>query len=496
MSDQELDAVTQETGVATVDGEAGAAQSTPMDLQVDIDDVGPCKKHVRVTVPRDSIEKAFDELLEEYTLKAEVPGFRPGHVPPALVRKRFKKELNEQVKQKVLLSSLEQLGSASDLDPISEPNLDLEAIEIPESGDFEYEFDVEVRPKFELPDYLGLKITRPVREIADQDVDAYLEEFLEQYGKLVPVSAPAKQGDSVTVEVDFSHQGRPLSHLHDYSLRVRPVVRFQDAEIADFDKLIVGAVAGDVRECDVTVSMEADTVAMRGEVVHARITVLDVKQLEVPALDQEFLTRVGAESVEALREQIRSTLERQVKYEQRQSCRRQVMQQITESATWELPEDLLRRQVDNALRREILEMQQAGFTTQQIRARENELRQRQVSMTRQNLKEHFVLDKIADKEKIEVTQTDLDVEIAVMAIQRGENPRRVRSRLIKSNMVENLQAQIRERKAVDVILDTASFTDVPMKPPVDSGVEAVNRSVCRQVQEADSSAAIDEPDAD
>ncbi|MCA9081928.1 MAG: trigger factor, partial [Planctomycetaceae bacterium] len=301
-------------------------------------------------------------------------------------------------------------------------------------------------------------------------------------------------GDFVTVDIDFTHGGKPISHLRDHSVRVRPTLRFQDAELTGFETLIVGAAADDVREADLTVSEEADTVGMRNETVHAKITVLDVKRLETPKLTGEFLDRLGVDSEEGLKEQVRSMLERQVRYEQRQSCRRQVLSKITDSADWDLPEDLVSRQVENALRREILEMQQAGFTTQQIQARENDLRQRSLTMTRQNLKEHFVLDRIAEKEEIEVSDQDIEFEITLMAMQRGENPRRVRSRMIKNGMIDNLQAQIRERKAVDIILDGAKFTDVPMDPPTEVTVEAVNRSVCRQVREADSSATSDEGD--
>ena len=213
------------------------------------------------------------------------------------------------------------------------------------------------------------------------------------------------------------------------SLRIRPVLRFQDGELTGFDKLMDGVKPDDVREADLTVSMESENVAMRGETVHAAFTVLDVKRLVAPALDEEFLSRIGLESEEVLRNRVRERLERQVTYEQRQATRQQVLAKITESADWELPEDLVRKQVDNALRREVLEMQQAGFSPREIRAKENELRQQSLTMTRKNLKEHFVLDRIAEEEKIEVTPQDIDVEITVMALQSGENPRRVRARL-------------------------------------------------------------------
>ena len=487
------DSETQSEDAAT-DVAVAEENAKKMELSVSIEDTGPCKKHVRVSVPRASIDETTEDLVEEYSGTAEVPGFRTGNVPVSLVAKRFKSEIAEQVKQRVLMASLEQLGEESDLDPINEPNLDLDSIVIPEEGDFEYEFDVEVRPEFDMPEYLGLKIDRPNRETTDEEVDAYLAQFLEQYGKQVPVDEPAQEGDFISADIVIEHDGKTLTKIDDVSIRVRPKLRFQDAELDGFSDLISGASEGEKRDAEVTVSMEADTIGMRGEKVKATFHILDVKRLETPDLDAEFLERLNVESEEDLRKQIHGMLERQVKYEQRQATRRQVLEKITESADWDLPEDLVSKQVDNALKRETLEMQQAGFTSREILARENELRQRSLSMTRQNLKEHFVLDKIAEKENIEVTDQDLEVEIYSMAIQRGENPRRVRAKMVKNGSIENLQAQIRERKAVDVIFDNAEFTDVEMPPSVSNDVEALNRSVCRTTSQSDTD--IDSDDGD
>jgi trigger factor len=219
---------------------------------------------------------------------------------------------------------------------------------------------------------------------------------------------------------------------------------------------------------------------MRGETVHAKLTVREIERHVPPELNNAFFEEIGVESVEDMREKIRETLERQVRYEQRQSTREQVLDKITESANWELPEDLVRKQVENALRREILEMQQAGFTRQQIIARENELRQNAVSNTTEALKQHFVLDKIATKENIEVSNQEIELEIAIMAAQQGESARKMRARLVRSGMMDNLDAQIRERKAVDVILEHAKFTEVPMPEEDDEEdrVTAISQSVC------------------
>ncbi len=467
------------------DAATEAPEKERLDLQVEVSEAGPCRKHIRVTIPRATIDQVLDSVVVNFAEKAEVPGFRKGHAPDSLLRRRFRKELSQDVKQRLLLDSLEQIAEEQEIVPIDEPHLDVENIEIPEEGDFEFEFDVEVRPEFDLPDYSGLKIERPISEVNDQQVEAYLVRFLEQYGELEPVDEPARAGDHLTVKATFTHQGAVLKTIDELGIRVRPIVRFQDAELTGFDKLMVGAKVGDVLQTELTVSIQAGSLAIRGEKVQAAFEVLDVKRLRLPVLDEAFFNRINVDSEEDLRDRVKGTMDRQVTYQQRQAVREQVLAFITNSAKWELPEALLTKQSENALRREILEMQQAGFTSQEILARENELRQKSLSTTEQNLKQHFVLDRIAEKEGIKITDEEIDNEVYWMAMQRGENPRKTRARLQRSGMVENLEAQIRERMAVDVILKSAKFTDVPMTPLVEPNVEAVSRSICSTIDVAE-----------
>jgi len=223
-------------------------------------------------------------------------------------------------------------------------------------------------------------------------------------------------------------------------------------------------------------------------------SVTAVKKTHLPELDEEFLDRLEVEDEDALRDALRGTLERQAEFGQRQNTRSQVLERITESADWDLPEELVTKQTENALRREILEMQQAGFTPQEIQARENEIRQHAISTTRQAIKEHFVLDRIAEEEEIEVDGADLDTEIQLMAMQSGENPRRLRARLIKSGMIENLEAQVRERKSIEVILEHAEFNDVEGEPLVRDPVATIDQSVCRSPSDTAADTAADTSD--
>jgi len=504
-SDENTEQPAAETAVAEADttadepsdGGSDLDGEHRMSLEVEVSDSGPCLKHVVVKVSRSDLDHINGTAINELVDSAEVPGFRKGRVPRGLIGKRFRKQLADEVKQKVLISSLEQIADDHDLDPINEPNIDVDSIDIPEEGDFEYEFDVEVRPDFELPEYHGLKIERPTHEVSDEDAENHLQQFLLQYAHLHDHEGAAQIGDAVVADLSIAHEGEVIKTLSEEVLNLWPVLRFQDAELEGFDTLLDGAAVGDERQAELTVSTEADAVALRGETISLTIHVNAVKQLHTPELNEEFLTRLGVGDEAELREALKDSLERQVEFRQRQATREQVLAQITESADWELPEELVAKQTENALRREILEMQQAGFTTQDIQARENEIRQHAISTTRQAMKEHFVLDRIAETEEIEIASADLETEIQLMAAQAGESPRRLRARLIKSGMIENLEAQVRERKAIDVILEHAEFKDVEGEPLVAGLVATVNQSVCQTIPEtiATDAPAATEPEA-
>lgn len=468
-------------GSTSVTVDSTTAVNTPTDqsvyklsLEVKVDKTGPCKRHVSVKVPRKDLDFYYEVALKDLVKNAAVPGFRAGHVPRKLVEKRFKKDVSDHVRQQILVDSLEQLAADHDLDAINEPDLAVADLILPETGDFEYEFNVEVRPEFDLPSYKGLTIKRPVRTFTPEDAKAQLNRMLTMYSQVTSADRPVQAGDVLEVNLTIEYKGDMLGRYVDRRVTVKPTLALADAEVAKFDQLVIGASSGDKRKGTAKVSLEASNVDMRGESVDVEFEIVSVNYRQPPELNESLLGMYGVDSEEELLESIGATLERQLKYQQRQSARTQVLDKITESANWELPESLVRRQVENAMRRELLEMEQAGYAPEEIRERENELRQNAITTTRRALKEHFVLDRIATDEKLEVTPSDMETEIHLMAMQQGENPRRVRARLEKQGLMENLAAQILERKAIDVVLDSATYEDEPAPNEVESTTTALS----------------------
>jgi len=477
MTDEPLPDTTESTGAATAE-QAPEANEEEKDEKlkqiVDITDIGPCKKHIKVAVDRGDIDKLLDEKFSELVKEAVVPGFRPGKAPRKVINRRFHKEVTEQVRGQLLLASLEQLAEDYDVAPLSAPEIDPDMIVIPKEGPFIYEFDVEVRPHFELPNYKGLKLKRPTHTFTDDDAAKEERRILSRYGQLVPKEeGNAEIEDYLTVDMETRLGGRVIGTMKEVVLRIDDQLVFKDGVAERFGEQTRGAKAGDKREVDITLSDAVATPELRGQTVTALLDVKDVKKIRYPELTHEFLHNFGVHSAAQFREKIRVLLEKRLEYQQRQAAREQVLAAIASASAWELPRDLLTRQARKHLARKVMEMQEAGMSEEEIRGRQRLLQQDVLKNTALALKEHFVLQKIAEVEKIEVSDDEINDEIERLADLEKQSPRRVRARLEKDDLVETLAAQIVERKALDLILDSAEYQDVPLAAKPASTVSTV-----------------------
>ncbi len=457
---------------------SGEEMAAPLAIEIDVTSVSTCQRRVKVTVPREDIDRYREEAVKELVPTAALPGFRPGRAPRALVGQRFKTELADQIRTKLLTDAMEQVAEQAKLAPISEPDLDVGSVLLPEEGPMIFEFGIEVRPEFDLPQWKGLKIERPNREISDEDVDETLSNILREQGRLVPTDGSPAAGDLVVAKLRFLDGKEEVSRADEIEIVVRPKLSFADAELDGFDALVKGAKAGDTVTANVTISEEAAVEGLRGKEVTMELQVLEVKRFELPDLTPAVIAELGPfESEEELRKSIREQLENRISWHRRQRVRQQVAEALTASATWELPPELLKRQRLRELERSILELRRSGFDDDSIRRYVNQLRQSVLASTARSLKEHFILERIAEEESIAETAADYDEEIRAIAAQTNESPRRVRANLEKRGLMDVLRNQIIERKTIGLIESQATFTDVPFEfEKLDA--DAIDHAVC------------------
>lgn len=459
MSTEEQD---RQGGIAVTAGEGPAeASKQKLEMQVDISDVGPCKKHVKVSIPRNEIERQYKASLDDIGKDAAVPGFRPGRAPRQLVIKRFKKQLGDQVKSALLMASLEQLDEDYELNPITQPQLDVAAIELPEDGPMDFEMDVEVRPQFPVPEYQGLALKRPVRPIGEADIEVYLRQYLERYGQIVPkLEGAAALGDFVTADLVFYRpDGSVLNEVKEIQFRLQPELRFKDGSIPRLGDALVGARPGETRKAESKLGTSVAEPALRGATVTVEIRLHDLKQMRLPEINPAFLNSIGFASIEELREAVHDALKRRIETQQRQALRRQIVDHLLAQTPFDLPADLVRREEQSTIRRLVMELRKEGITDNEIRASEAAIRANAHESTLRSLKELLLLSRIAEAQEIEVDEEDFQAEIDAMAERSGESPRRIRSRLDKEGLTQQLTTQILERKVIDRILQLSTVED-------------------------------------
>lgn len=456
------------------ESESGAeSEKQPLDLSIEVQEVSACERHVTVTIPRADIDRYFQKQYDELAPEASVPGFRTGRAPRKLIENRFKPQVADQVKGSLIMDSLSQIGDGDDYSAISEPDFDFEQVSIPDEGDMTYEFNIEVRPEFDTPQWKGLKLERPEREFTDADVDDHIAKLGVQFSDLVPVDEPVKLNDVITCDITCRHNNNVVNQEKELSLHVRPTLSLADATIDDFGDLIVGSKAGESKSVTVDISEYSENEELRGEKVEVEFAIHDVKRVESKT-DAEIAEKIGFDSGDELRELIRKSLNDQLQYAQREKIRDQISASLTESANWELPPDLLRRQARRELDRSVMEMRSSGFSEDEVTAKTNVLRKNIMDRTERLLKEHFILEKIAEEESVQEEERDYEIELARLAAQQNDSVRRIRARLERNGQMDALRNMIIERKVIEMIEEHAEMKPITFETDSKETVTAID----------------------
>lgn len=458
----------------------GIEEKQPIQLDVKVESPQACLREVIVTIPQAEVQRYLKEAYDELVPEAQVPGFRSGRAPRKLVEKQFKDRVTEQVKGSLLMDSLSQVTDSQDFSAIGEPDFDYNSINIPESGDFKYQFQIEVRPEFETPKWKGVKLSKPVEEISDDDVQEALDRVLAKYASLEATEDPAEMGDKLLITAKFEKDGKTLSEMDEERITLEDRLSFSDGVSEGFGKLMVGVKEGDSRSGKVKVADGVEDEAMQGAEIDATFHVVEVLKKENPELTPSFLEELGDfESEKELRDFVRDSLTRQADYRTQQELRKSVVSLLSDKASFELPESLVKRQTMRELERKVLELRRSGFDEDSIRGFVNASKQNAKASTESALREHFILEQIAEEEKVDADESDYDAEIALIAQQSDMPERRVRARLEKQGQMDALRNQIIERKVIEMIVDAAKVTEEPVekKAGEEGGEFAVYHSV-------------------
>jgi len=442
--------------------------------EVTIEDAGPARKKIIIEIPESRIQGKIDESYDRLKNDSVIPGFRRGRAPHRLIEKRFGESIRGDVKGQLLSEAYSQALEDNSLEPIGEPEIDdVEAIELPESGPLKFELEIEVTPEVDLPSLEGLDITREKAQVTDERINQQIDQYREQMGRMQPVAdenAQVKAEDFVGADVTiFSGEtieegAEPIAeHPGTYV-----IARDNDGDsrghvagivVQDLGERLIGQNVGETIEIATTGPQSHENDAIKNQPIVIRIKINAVERLE-PATMEQLIEQAGAEDEDKLREQISGMLEQQVQQEQQTKMRDQVREYLIDKVEMELPEGLTGRQIERQLQRQRMELMYRGTSEQDIEQRMAELRTESEEDARKQLKEFFILDKAAKDLEVEVAQNEINGRVAMMAMQRGRRPEKVRQEMQRSGELENLYLSIREQKTLDAIIEKANVTDI------------------------------------
>ena len=461
-------------------------QSTTPKNTVTIEEAGPCKKKLIVEIPEETIKNAIDEQYETLRKETAVPGFRKGRAPRRLLEKRFGKETTEQIKLKLLADAGDSAIKDNEIDVLREPDIDFESIELPQSGPLKFDFEVEVRPQFDLPQLEGIEVNKTKLEVTDEQIDREIERLQRWSGTWVPRDDGQVQlEDQIVADVILKTEDlEEEEKLDNIDIFVRPNGFVGAIPVEKLDELLAGAKAGDTCQTSVEVSKTYFKEQYRGKKVDIKIDIKDVKWLKPAPLDENFFNRVGVENENELRNTLTDTLRGRLEQQARTQMSEQIYKYMLENTDFDLPTDIVADQANTLLQRQYANLIRQGLPEEYLKEQMERLRAASEQQAGEQLKTFFIMDKVAEKLNIEVTEEELNGHIAQLAIQRGQRPERLREDMMRDGSLSQFRLQVREDKCIAKLLESAKITEVKPEKETKKKKKAVKEAATTEKKQS------------
>ena len=432
------------------------------------------------------IQSAYDRVSQQYSKGANVPGFRPGHAPTSVVRSRYKSEIRSEVLRELIPEAVNHAIREHSLNALGEPNVELDnttALERLGQDPLKIKVGLEVFPDVQLADYKGLEVNRRKRPITDADVDRMIDNLRDSSASLQPVEDRASElGDTVTVNA----RGNFVEDPEEEEIKVDDVevVLGGQGVQKEFTENLTGVRPDESRTFQVEYPADFSSPGLAGKKVEYTTEVTSVRKKELPELDDEWVQSLGPDldSVETLKSKIREDLEGRSTAESDHLLREEVMKKLLEAHQFEVPESLVDHQTRHRLETVANQMMQRGIDPRNPEINWEGARDEMKGQAEEDVRATMLLEKIAEVENIAVSDEEVEAEIDAIATGSRQSKEQVRAALTKDGGERSIAHRLRNRKALDLLVENARITDAEWTEPKD-----VDETP------ADESPAVDEP---
>ena len=436
-------------------------------MEVNITDLSPCKKQLRIEIDAETVNAKFDAVAKDFRRHAHLPGFRQGKAPLANVMRSYGDKIGEEAKRTLMSDSYAKALKENELRPVIMP--EVEELQFGHGKPFQYLATLEVTPAFEMPEYIGIEVEKERRSVNDADIAKALDTLREQRVSYADMDRPAVEDDFIVVNFTGTIDDKPITDLIKVARGLTEQKNFwlhktQNPLIPGTVEALIGSSKGDKKTVTVTIPDDFVYEEIVGKEAKYEIEIVQVKEKSLPELDDKFAKGFGAENMDKLREGVESDLKNELEYSKKKSIRNQCVDKLLGAVNCDLPETIVNEATRAAVHNIVQQNHQRGVGKEIIEENKDKIYANAKTDAEVRVKANYILSKIAEKEGIKVTDQELSRQVAAMAAQQKIKPQKLAQQLKDNGTIYQVQEEIMNAKVIDLLEEKAKVTEIDPKP--------------------------------
>ena len=431
---------------------------SPADIKENTANESTTKREIQVEIPVEEVTRQTDSLIQKYQKVARIPGFRRGHVPASIIRQRFSEEIKTDMVEALIPRFFKQEAERLSLHPVSQPRVT--DLHLHEGEPLRFKAAFEVLPEIKLEGYKELRADKPEIAVSEADVEQALTDLRERHASFNPVEGRAlADGDFAQVSLDGHpkaeqksgeekpDEGQPV-HMDEVLVEIAG-----GNTMPEFTEHLRGTSAGDERTFDVHYPEDTQDKRLAGKTFSYAVKVQSIKQKSLPELNDEFARQLGEfQTVDDVRKVIREQIESERKHQAEHDAKEKLVGELIQRNDFEVPDSLIEQQIDIRLERGLRALAAQGLTAEQMKKMDlQRLRAGQREQAIHDVKAALLLERVAEKENVQVSDEELNRELEALARQSKQTSEAVRARLTRDGGLDRIRTRIRNEKTLDFL---------------------------------------------
>ncbi|HEY0257344.1 MAG TPA: trigger factor [Candidatus Methylacidiphilales bacterium] len=430
-------------------------------MNITVEDVAPCKKRLKIEVPANRVQQAYDRVATDFQKEARIPGFRPGHAPRTVVLKKFQKDIESETQRTLVPEAYREAITEKKLRVVSSP--EIEDLKYQPGLSLSFSTMVELEPEFKLPEYKGLVLKKQETEVKDEEIDKVLQNLADQRAKFDDApERPLAMEDYAVISYTGKIDGTPLIELAPEAKHLAQNPQFwlwmrAEGFLPKFAEQCVGMNKGETRTIEIEFPADFPQAALAGKKAQYEVELKEIKVKNSPPVDDAFAQEIAKMNLAELKTRARENMEEEKKNQADRAARTEIVQKLISAVEFDLPPSTVDEETHAAVYDIVAENQARGVSTSLLEEKKDEIFSNAAQSAKDLVKFKFIAAQIAEKEHIEVTNEQIAQHLAFLAQREGTTLEKMADRVRKNNAFGAIRQQILRQAVLDFLLKEAKF---------------------------------------